>query len=138
MNLFILLLFVGYSCCGTVTVAAHVTITHVEADLGHTMMSSDPRNNSKPVFFTSIFFRKHRLARNKNISATDKAIFIENIVTKAASCAPSCGSSVRRWVASRTKQMSALDVALFHQLQIRSIGVRCGNNGHDFRLYGVR
>ena len=51
----------------------------------------------------------------------DKAICIEKIVTKAASCTPSCGSSVRRWVASRTKQASALDVALFHQVQIRSI-----------------
>ena len=51
----------------------------------------------------------------------DKAICIEKIVTKAASCAP-----VRRWVASGTKQASALDVALFHQVKIRSIGVRFG------------
>ena len=65
----------------------------------------------------------------------DKAICIEKIVTKAASCTPSCGSSVRRWVAIRTKQASALDVALFHQEQNRSIGVHFGKNGHDFRLY---
>ena len=33
---------VEYCCCGTVTVAADVTITHVEADdLGHTMMSKE-------------------------------------------------------------------------------------------------
>ena len=60
------------------------------------------------------------------------------IVTKAASCTPSCGSSVRRWVASRTKQASELDVALFHQVQIRRIGVHFGKNGHDFRLYSYR
>ena len=49
---------VEYSCCGTVTVAAQVTVTHVEADLGHTMMSNDPKNNSKPAVFTSIFFHQ--------------------------------------------------------------------------------
>ena len=66
MNELIYSSLVEYSCCGTVTVAAHVTITHVEADLGHTMMSNDPKNNSKPAVFTSIFFREHLMARNKN------------------------------------------------------------------------
>ena len=36
----------------------------------------------------------------------DKGICIEKIVTKAAPCTPSCGSSVRRWVARSTKHFS--------------------------------
>ena len=55
MNLFILSSLVEYCCCGTATVAADVTITHVEADLGHTMMLNDPKNKSNPAVFFSIF-----------------------------------------------------------------------------------
>ncbi len=50
---------VAYCCCGAVTVAADVTINHVEADdLGHTMMLNDPKNNSNPTVFISSFFRE--------------------------------------------------------------------------------
>ena len=65
MNLFLLSSLVEYCCCGTATVAADVTITQVEADLGHTMMLNDPKNNSNPAVFVGIFFREHLLARNK-------------------------------------------------------------------------
>ena len=54
---------VEYFCCGTVTVAADVTINHVEADdLGHAMMLNDPKYNSSPaVFIGIVFFREHLL-----------------------------------------------------------------------------
>ena len=60
---------VEYCCCGAVTVAADVTINHVEADdLGHTMMLHDPKNNSNPAVFIGIFFfREHRSDRNKKV-----------------------------------------------------------------------
>ena len=56
-------MILNYCCCGTVTVAADVTINHVEADdLGHTMMLHDPKNNSNPaVFIGIVFFREHLL-----------------------------------------------------------------------------
>ena len=53
---------VAYCCCGTVTVAADVTITHVEADdLGHTMMLHGPKNNSNSDIFIGIFFFREHL-----------------------------------------------------------------------------
>ena len=67
MNELIYSSLVEYSCCGTVTVAAHVTITHVKADLGHTMMSKDSKNNNKPAVFTGIFFREYLMAQNPAI-----------------------------------------------------------------------
>ena len=45
---------VEYCCCGAVTVAADVTINHVEADdLGHTMMLNDLKYNSNPAVFSA-------------------------------------------------------------------------------------
>ena len=129
---------VEYCYYGTVTVAADVTINHVEADdLGHIMMLNDTKNTRNPAVFIGIFFFREHLFVFR-CAFMIKPFALKRLLRKVASCAPSCGSSVRRWVASRTKQASALYVALFHQVQIRSIGVRFGKNGHDFRLYGYR
>ena len=66
----------------------------------------------------------------------DKAICSETLRDGYESCVlfstPSCGSSVRRWVANRTKQASALDVALF-----RSVKSLIGRSRYDFGAQSI-